>query len=105
MTSYAHSYVHPSSIGDTPRGEGIVDGTLEALTALYEAGRIRGYEVYLIEDSEDAEEVLAHIYRGVTELTEGRFPYVFARVQAKVDVPEDIDGLMEQRGFALVASS
>jgi len=103
--AYAHSYVHRASIGDAVSGGESVDRTVSVLDALYEAGRIRGFQAYLIEDQEGAEDLLAHIHRGVAELTQGRYPYAFARVQPKEGLPDDIDALMDKHGYVLVASS
>jgi len=101
--SYAHSYVHPSSIGDTPRSEEVVDRTFEKIDALYNAGRIGGYQVLLIEKEEHGEDVLVDCHPEVARLTAGRFPYVFARVQPVEGVFEDLDGLMGGDGYVRVA--
>lgn len=73
-----NDYLHRASIGDDAGCHRVKESLVPALDGAYDAGRIRGYLVSFVEDAEGA--VGRWIPDDCLELTAGRYPFLYLRV-------------------------
>ena len=102
MSGYAHAYLHRDSIGDSEACRGFIRTTEATIERLYNDGRIDGYQLLYIENTEDAEHefVLTTL---VAPFTDGRFPYVYVRVQPCEGAPtHSLDAQLADLGCARI---
>jgi hypothetical protein len=94
----ANYYIHVESIGDFPLCEKVFYESIEKLKALYEDGKIEGFNLIVPNDEEDVREKL--IWCNYTDITSDVFPFVCAVIQFFDVSAPDIDAELSEWGFS-----
>jgi hypothetical protein len=93
---FAKEFIHIGSAGNNAECLAVKDKAKQLLEENFESLGLRGYFLQFVEDSDDAEEKL--ILSDYTTFTDGRFPFLYARVQPG-ESEAGIRPLMESLGF------
>ena len=95
----SHLYVHLASVGDALACAVLLDEVGSLLEVMDARDDIRGYQLAVINNEEEAEEdFLARMFDYVAT-TKGQFPFVYALLTPHVPEKVDIDEIMRVRGF------
>lgn len=96
----AYAYVHRKSVGDLSMCEENIRHTEEKLDQLYIDQSILGYQLLLTESQAHAEEEF--VKASVEQVTQGRFPFVYARIQPLESNTLNLNALMEELNYTRV---
>jgi hypothetical protein len=94
---YAIAYTHIASIGDWMACSEFMDEATVAVGALYANASLEGYQVFMVEDADTAldEQVTGET---LEQVTEGRFPFVYVRLQPVSQIGLNLDDFMSNLG-------
>jgi hypothetical protein len=98
---YARAYLHRASIGDSQACSAFIATNKVPIAKLYADGSVEGYQMLLVKDAVIAADESA-TSDALHQLTKGRFPYVYIRLQPVDQPPLDVDELMNRWGCARV---
>ncbi len=90
---FAVAYTHPSSIGDRSACSAFIAKAKVVIGALYADGSLEGYQVFIVEDADTAvdEQVTGDT---LDQVTKGRFPFVYVRLQPASQTGLNLDRFM-----------
>ncbi|MCB9076740.1 MAG: hypothetical protein H6631_04060 [Anaerolineaceae bacterium] len=98
-TEFARNYIHPASAGNKEACSQIFGNLRTDIGELLKAKKISGYRLFVIKDADHAENELVSFFCNYSEITEGKFPFIYVELQPAEEKKIDLDAIMSGMNF------
>jgi hypothetical protein len=99
---YARTYIHLETAGNPTACDSVYKDAHGVVKDLYDKGQVAGFRLFVVNDEDDAEDLLISFVCDHEALTKGRYPFVFCQLQPLAEGdPTDLDAFMNDMNFTL----